>query len=107
MAVPIPSLNLSSDSLGLGTLFSSVFGGQQGTAECGARPNCIIGSSCKDRKEAYEECVARTQANNAINAKNAVATTAITEEQKTKRMIYIAIAIAIVFVVIAFFKFKK
>lgn len=102
----IPSLNLSSDSLGLGEIFGSILGGQQGTAECGARPNCIIGDNCKDRKKAYEECVARTQANKVLYAENAARTAEITEEQKTKRIIYIAVAIAIVFIAITFFKFK-
>ena len=103
----IPSLNLSSDSLGLGEIFGSIFSGQQGTAECGAKPNCFIGENCKERKKAYEECVARTQANNALYAQNAAKTAEITEEQKTKRIIYISVAIAIVFIAIAFFKFRR
>lgn len=47
------------DWLGLGQTFGSL---SQGTAECGSKPVCAFTASCRERQEAYNNCIARTSA---------------------------------------------
>lgn len=51
-----PSINLATDSLGLGGMFGALTGNSQGTEICGRAPNCLFGSDCKERKAAYQAC---------------------------------------------------
>ena len=64
----VPSINLASDSLGIGGMFqgiSSVFtSGSKGTDACGSKPTCIsIGknSQCAMKNKAYYDCVSKSQ----------------------------------------------
>jgi hypothetical protein len=69
----IPSISLNTDSLGLGAFASSgasVITGGAGTAECGSKPPVF---ARKERKEAYENCLAQVNQARILGSQAALA----------------------------------
>jgi hypothetical protein len=94
----VPSLNLGSDSLGLGALFQG-FTNASGTADCGSKPTCISfgkNSNCAKKTQAYNECLARS-----VTAKT------ITNPETSNNKTLIGIVILVVVVVLIIILLKK
>jgi hypothetical protein len=110
----IPSLNLATDSLGLGAMYQSIFN-KTGTAECGSRPGCIsLGkkSNCAAKQRAYEACTLK-----ALETQNTMVTrsadVAVSEDEaaaqaaKSKRTLYIILAIVALIILLLIFKRRQ
>lgn len=60
----LPSINLATDSLGLGSLFGGFTSSTKGTEDCGAKPTCISlskNSQCAQKNKAYQDCILKSQ----------------------------------------------
>ena len=114
----IPSINLASDSLGLGQMWSgtaSAFTSATGTELCGSKPTCLaITKTCKEKNRVYNECRMRslelmeTQSNNqtaaqlgANNTRTAVA------ENQSKLLMYAGIALAVIILLFIIYKIRS
>jgi hypothetical protein len=110
MGLPAISLDLATDSLGLGAMYQSIFN-KTGTTECGSRPGCISfgkNSSCAAKQRAYEACTMKAlESRNAMVAKSA--DVAVSEEAaaKSKRTLYIVLAIVALIILLLIFKRRQ
>lgn len=110
----IPSINLGTDSLGIGQAYSSLFSAT-GTELCGSKPTCLaITKTCKEKNRIYNECRMRslelmeTQSNNqaaasmgANNTRTAVA------ENQSKLLMYAGIALAVIILLFIIYKIRS
>lgn len=85
------------DWLGLGSTFSSV---AQGTEECGSKPLCAFTSACKDKQNAYNECLQRTSAINSDNQTRMVGVQETESKNKTMRMIIIGVVCLVAIIIL-------
>lgn len=116
----IPSINLASDSLGLGQMWSgtaSAFTSATGTELCGSKPTCISlgrNSNCARKTKAYTECMGNslrlmeTQSNNqaAASMGSNNTRTAVAENQN-KMLMYAGIALAVIILLFIIYKVRS
>lgn len=110
----IPSINLGSDSLGLGQMFggtASALTSATGTELCGSKPTCIgWTATCKEKNRVYNECRMRslelmeTQSNNAAQANAAQRSSDIDTAIRNERILYGVIALVIILLVVFIIK---
>lgn len=99
----LPSINLATDSLGLGQIFSGITQAK-GTDECGSKPTCIaITKTCKEKNRAYNECRMRALELRSQTASNVPSS----GNSGNLKMILIAVAVVAVLGLILFLIFKK
>lgn len=86
---PIGGMNLSTDTGGLGSMMSGIFGSiAKGTSQCGSRPICVgTGSLCAEKNKAYNECLQKD-----IAAKTTI---------QTNKMVIIVVGLISVVVVLS------
>jgi hypothetical protein len=91
----------------VGGVTNLVAASSQGTAMCGARPTCLFGKTCREKKENFEDCVQRTLS----VQESGMQTQAEVELEKTRRNTKIAIfgfvTLAIIVLGVAIIKRRK
>ncbi len=99
----IPSINLGTDSLGLGQMFSGTVSGitsAAGTEECGSKPTCIaITKTCKDKNKYYNECRMKAlEVKDNASLRSTPATSGASPNQTTLIIVAVVLLVALVLI---------